>query len=148
MKALSKNYLRTQVETATAPQLLIMLFDGAVRFAEKGKVDLEAQSYEASYEALVRAQRIVVELTGALDREVLSDDLHANLSGLYGFIYRRLVEGNVNRSVEPVEEALKILRHVRETWLLAIEKMDPALRKDLAAKASGATEHRALSVHG
>jgi flagellin-specific chaperone FliS len=79
---------------------------------------------------------------------VLTEELHANLSGLYGFIYRRLVEGNVKRSIEPVGEALKILRHLRETWLQAVEKMDPAMRKDLAARASSATEHHALSVHG
>lgn len=148
MNPLSRNYLKTQVETASKPQLLIMLFDGAIRFTDRARVEIEARQFESSFNLLVRAQRIMVELMSALDAKQVPPDLHRNLTSLYAFVYRRLVAANIERSVAPCDEALQILRHLRETWLLAIEKMDPEVRKQSVSGTVATGEPRSLSVRG
>lgn len=118
----SKEYLRNAVMTASPEQLQLMLLDGAIRFATRGIEAIRARDIEAMFNALDRAQRIVLELTNGLRREV-NPELVDQMSALYAFIFRRLVEGNLHRDVQAVEDALRILRHQRETWALLIEKL-------------------------
>ena len=111
----AQEYLEVQVRTASPDQLLLMLLDGAVRFAEGGLEGLTRGDREAKSRLLLKAQAIVLELVGSLSPSV-GEKLYGNLTGLYKFIYTRLVEANLRDDPSAVEEALKILRDVRETW--------------------------------
>lgn len=148
MKNLSKNYIRTQIETASKPQLLIMLFDGAIRFVEQARAALVANSLDESHNVLVRSQRIVLELVAALDRSRIEPDLYRNLTSLYMFVYRRLVSANMERRADHAEEALSLLRHLRETWTMAIEKMDPETKREISLRSTTIAEPQSLSVRG
>jgi flagellar protein FliS len=116
------NYLRTKVFTATPEQLQLMLYDGAIRFAEQGKVALVQKNYEASYNALSRAQKIITELQCGLKHD-LAPELCGKLSALYNFVFRKLLEANVQHLVESVDEALSILRYQRETWVMLLDQL-------------------------
>jgi len=118
----AQNYLRTKVFTATPEQLQLMLYDGAIRFAEQAKVALEKKDYENSYNGLSRAQKIITELASSLKREV-APELCDKLAGLYNFIYRKLLEANIEHKIESVDEALRILRYQRETWVMLLDKL-------------------------
>lgn len=118
----SYEYLRNSVLTASPEQLQLMLLDGAVRFALRGREAVERKDYEASFNALERAQRIVIELINGMNREV-NPPLVEQMIALYNFIFRRLVDGNLDRDVKAIDDALRILRHQRETWALLIEKI-------------------------
>ncbi|HSU69797.1 MAG TPA: flagellar export chaperone FliS [Tepidisphaeraceae bacterium] len=118
----AQNYLRTRVLTATPEQLQLMLYDGAIRFAEQARPALEARNWEVSHVALTRAQKIMTELTSSLRHDVAAD-MCGRLAGLYNFVYRKLVEANVNHQVEPLDDALRILRYQRETWALLMEQL-------------------------
>lgn len=115
-------YLKTQVLTARPEQLTLMLLDGAIRFAQKGRQCLLEKNYEGSFEALSRAEQIVMELLNGLRPEA-APDLCRRQAGLYMFVYRQLVEANMTRTTEPLDGALKILDTLRETWLLLLEKL-------------------------
>lgn len=119
----SYKYLNTQVQTASKEQLLILLFDGAIRFCENARRNIDEKDYELSYVELVRSQRIVMELLSAMDRHAMDPEVYKNLCGLYTFVYRELVEANMARESDHIDSALKILRHLRETWELAIVQM-------------------------
>src|SRR5258708_15013650 len=121
-KAAQQQYLRTKVLTATAEQLQLLLFDGAIRFSEQARVALQQKDYEQSFLALTKAQAIVNQLLCALKPDVLPD-LCDKLKGLYVFAYRKLVDANFNHKVESVDEALKILKYQRETWTMLMEKI-------------------------
>jgi flagellar protein FliS len=121
----AKHYLEMQITTASKEQLLLMLFDGAIRFSEQAKEKIAARDIEGSHKLLIRAQRIMIELLSALDRSV-GDELYGNLSGLYNFIYFRLVRANVRRDAALIDEALKILRSLRETWGEAVARAQQA----------------------
>jgi flagellar secretion chaperone FliS len=119
------NYLRTKVMTATPEQLQLMLYDGAIRFAEQGKAALQQKNYEASYNALSRAQKIITELQCGLRRD-LAPELCGKLASLYNFVFKKLVEANIAHNVEALDEALNILRYQRETWALLLDQLGKA----------------------
>ncbi|MBI5360800.1 MAG: flagellar export chaperone FliS [Planctomycetes bacterium] len=116
-------YLEMQIKTAGKEQLLLMLFDGAIKFAEQAKMKITAKEIEASHNLLIKAQRIIMELIVALDKKAIDAATYKNLTGLYTFVYLRLVEANIKRKPELVDEAIKILNNLRITWTEAIMKM-------------------------
>ena len=115
-------YLKTQVMTASPEMLHLMLWDGAIRFAEQGKEAILKKDIEGSYKSLVRAQKIVMEMCGGL-RHSVDPELCQKLSALYNFMYRRLVDANVQKDPKMVDDALEIMRHQRETWVMLMEKL-------------------------
>lgn len=119
----TQEYLKTKVMTASPEMLTLMLWDGAIRFAEQGKDAILKKDIEGSYKSLVRSQRIITELTTNLKHEV-DPDLCGKLAALYNFIYRRLVDANLNKNPELVDDALEIMRHQRETWVMLMEKLN------------------------
>lgn len=121
----SQAYLKNAVMTAGPEQLQMMLYDGAIRFTLRGREAIERKDIEGTFNAFERAQRIVIQLTAGLNREV-NPELVDQMSALYNFIYRRLVDANVNRDVQAADDALRILRHQRETWSLLIDKLTKA----------------------
>lgn len=146
----SHEYLKGTVMTAGPEQLHLMLLDGAIRFTNRGIDAIRAKDIEGSYNSFERAQRIVLELNSGLRREV-SPTLVDQMAGLYNFIYRRLIDANMNRDITAAEEALKILRHQRETWALLIEKITKELGGSGPAGASDPSEDQsndAFSVEG
>jgi flagellar secretion chaperone FliS len=118
----SQEYLKTTVMTASREMLTLMLWDGAIRFAEQGKEAILRKDIEGSYKAFVRAQKIITELTSSLRHEI-NPDLTGKLAALYNFIYRRLVEANTSKNAKLVDDALEIMRHQRETWVMLMDKI-------------------------
>ncbi|MBV8780176.1 MAG: flagellar export chaperone FliS [Phycisphaerae bacterium] len=120
--AAQQQYLKAKVFTATPEQLQLMLYDGAIRFAEKGRLALEKSNFEESYTSLSRAQKIIVELSGSL-RHSIAPELCGKLASLYNYVYRKLVQGSAERNVAAVDEGLVILRHQRETWMMLLDQL-------------------------
>jgi flagellar protein FliS len=118
----AQKYLKTKVMTATAEQLQMMLFDGAVRSCEQARIALEKKDYERSFQSLSKAQAIVNQLICGLKVEV-APDLCKKLKGLYSFAYRRLVDANLHHRIESLDEALNILKFQRETWAMLMEQL-------------------------
>jgi len=116
-------YLRESVLTATPEQLQLMLYDGAIRFATQGREAIAAKNYEQSFEKLTRAQNILVEMLNGLNYDV-NRDLCERVASVYNFIYRKLIDANVQRSVAEVDDALRVLRVERETWQILVDKVN------------------------
>jgi flagellar protein FliS len=116
------SYLKAKVLTATPEQLQLLLYDGAIRFAEQGKGALEKKDFQASHHALSRAQMIINELISSLRRDVYPE-LCGKLAALYTYAHRNLVKANTRHEIEAVDEALKVLRFQRETWAMLLAKV-------------------------
>jgi flagellar protein FliS len=125
-------YLRDAVLTATPEQLQLLLYDGAIRFATQAREAIENKDIEGSYNLLVRAEAIVLEMQKGLNHDV-APSLTEQMSRLYSYIYRRLVEANINKDLQALDDALRILTYQRETWGLLIDR----LRQEQAASADG-----------
>ncbi len=118
----TNEYLKTKVMTASPEQLTMMLYDGVVRFSEQAREALINKDFETSYNLIVKAQNIVSEFLSTL-KDDYSPEISSQMRGLYLFCYQRLVESNLKRDVEKLDDAIKILRHMRETWSLLLEKI-------------------------
>ena len=108
--------------TATPEQLHLMLYDGAIRYAMQAKDALEAKDYETSHEKLTRAQNIIVEMQSGLRYDV-NPDLCGRVASIYNFLYRKLLDANVQRDQTAIDDAVKVLRVERETWQILVEKV-------------------------
>jgi len=138
-------YLRTKILTANPEELRLMLYDGAIKFARQGRTAMEAGKIEAGYEALMRAQKIVLELSSSLNHQV-EPKLCEKLSALYTYIYRLLVDANVDREPGKIDEALKLLDYERQTWVMLMEKTGKLGKEADAAGLAGA-QQTAMSTY-
>jgi flagellar protein FliS len=122
MPETTNTYLRDAVMTATPEQLQLMLFDGAIRFATQGRDAIQSAQVEKGYDLLTRAQRIVLEMHNGMRPEV-DPQLCAQVGALHMFVYRKLVEANINKDLDALDDALRILRHQRETWVMLVDQL-------------------------
>lgn len=115
-------YLRNKVFTANPAELRLMLFDGAIKFCRQAEDAIARSHWEGMYTALVRAQSILMELNTSLKHEE-SPELCSRLGALYIYMYRRLVDANLEREIEPVREVLRLLDYERQTWLMLMSRL-------------------------
>lgn len=130
----SAEYLKNAVLTATPEQLHLMLYDGAIRFAERGLDAMRRGDLEGMFNALERAQMIMIELGNGIRRDV-NPALADRMTGLYNFVYRRLVDANLQRDPVAIDDVLRVLRYQRETWVLLIDKLQKETHAHTAAAA-------------
>lgn len=107
-------YRQTQVSTASQGELLIMLFDGAIRFARQAREHLVQNELEQANFKLIRSQDIVNELSFALDLGM--GEVAQNLERLYDYIYQLLVQANIKKDPGKIDSALQLLGELRDTW--------------------------------
>lgn len=115
-------YKKTQVATASQGDLLLMLFDGAIRFANQGRQCIVEQDMEQANVKLLRAQDILTELMISLDLD--QGEIAENLYQLYNFIYELLVEANIKKDVDLIDQAVRFLTELRETWRQVVAQVD------------------------
>lgn len=115
----AQQYRTAQVATADPARLVLMMYDGALRFAGQGRQAIEDGDVEKANAHLGRAQDIVTELTAVLNPE--AGAIAENLQQMYDFIGSRLVEANVKKDVAPLAEAVGLLEELRETWRQLVE---------------------------
>lgn len=115
-------YLKTSVMTADPAELRMLLIEGAIKYAEQGKVGLEAGNYEQAYLGISQCQSIIMELINSLVPEQ-NPVLCQRLSGLYTFLYTRLMLASSEKDITKVDEVLELLRFERETWQMLIDKL-------------------------
>ena len=113
-------YRRTQVETASPGQLVLLMYEGCIRFASRGRLAIEAQDFEAARKNLLRAQDILAELMSGLNLEV--GEIAANLLRLYEYMYQRLVTANVKRDGAAALEVEELLRSLLPAWEEAVKR--------------------------
>ena len=115
-------YLRTQVETASKEQLVVMLFDGIVRFTEQARKAIQDNKIEESHHALMRAQAIVMELICTVDKDK-GGDIAKNLMGLHAYAFNCLIVCNMKKDLSKIDEVQKIYRQLREGWVGAMDTL-------------------------
>ena len=120
----ARAYQRTRVETARPAQLILMLYDGAIRFLSVAHDSFGTREIEARHTNIVKAQRILSELLAWIDRDG-NPSLADNLVGLYVYMYNRLIDANVEDTAGPVEEVIGMLRELRSAWA-EVDQMQPA----------------------
>jgi flagellar protein FliS len=128
-----QQYRATKVETAGSVDLVVMLYQGAVKFIRLAIDALEQDDMKAAHTNLVRAQDIIVELLGSLNREA-GGQIATQLAGVYDYCFRRLIHANVKKDAVPAQEVLGIFRDLGKAWQqIALQQRQALARGDVSA---------------
>lgn len=119
-----KQYQQNSVFTATPEELVLMLYDGGIKFMNIAKYNIANNQTERAHSALVRAQDIVLELSSSLNMEYQISD---GFKALYEFILDSLISANVNKDPKPIEDALGIMTEMRDAWKTVIRDVKKAV---------------------
>lgn len=106
-------YLRSKVMTATPAELTLMLYEGAIKFVNKAIMSIEKDDVMGAHNNLMKTQRIIEELRASLDHKY---PVAKEFDTVYEYILRRLVEANIKKDKDILEEVLERLRTMRDTW--------------------------------
>jgi flagellar protein FliS len=120
MNAYLNSYQQNQVATASREQILIMLYDGAIRFTRQAIHAIETNNTQGRITGVQKAMAIVAEFRNTLDHQI-GGQIAADLDALYEFMIHSLLKGNVNNDIEPLKVVEGLLSDLRETWVQAIE---------------------------
>ena len=114
-------YKKTQVSTASQGELVVMMFDGAIKFSNQAKEMINQSKIAEAHEKLIRAQDIVSELSAALNMD--TGEIAKNLYQLYDYINNLLVQANIKKDVEILDQAVQLLTELRDTWRQVVAKV-------------------------
>ena len=109
-------YRRTQLFGMSQAELVVMLYQGAIRFLREAMELIAAERYDQSWQKFDRARRIVVHLCGTLNRD--AGELADKLASLYAFIIEQITVANAHRDVQVAENCIQILTTLKEGWAL------------------------------
>ncbi len=114
------DYTEQMVLTASPAKLIELLLDKAINVLEESKKLIDEKDYTGANEKIVRAQDIVMELNLALDTEK-GGDIAKNLRALYNYMYRTLVEANIKKDKNMIDDVKVLLSDLLSTWREAMK---------------------------
>ena len=114
-------YMQSQVMTAPKEKLVIMMYDGILRFARGAKEACLRNDIEEANRSLIKAQSIVGELMGSLNFE--AGEIAKSLFLLYDYMHRRLIEANVKKDPEIIEEVCGMAAELKEAWQQSLKAL-------------------------
>lgn len=110
-------YLELKIMNAKPEELTLMLYDGLVKFISQTKNFNDQNLYERSNATNIRAQEILQELRSSLNLEI---EISNSLESLYLFMIDHLVDANIHKSNETLDEVLEMAKDLRDTWKTAM----------------------------
>ena len=111
-------YKQQQILTATPEQLILMLYNGCIKFMNDAEKYIEEKDIEKAHQACIKAQDIIFELVSNLNMDYpISEELFL----LYEYVGHKIVMANMKKEVQPLEEAKVVLSNVREGWVEAMK---------------------------
>jgi flagellar protein FliS len=108
-------YRQSAVNTASPVELIVMLYDGALRALDAALLAMEQRDLQKQHDNLIRAQRIISELQMSLNMEH-GGEIAVNLLALYSYVNNQLVDANINDDPKPIHEVAKLLAELRDSW--------------------------------
>ncbi len=123
MKAF-KAYQQTSVTTAKPDKVLLMLYEGCIKFIRVAKLKINERKIADKGKSISKALAIVSELINTLDHEV-GGQLARDLEALYMFMMDKLIEANLNNKIEDLEVVEKLMVTLYEAWTDVVNNPRP-----------------------
>lgn len=147
MQKAAHAYLQTQVTTTSQGDVVVLLYDGAIKFLNQAKERLEANDMAGKGINISKAMDVISELDGSLNLEK-GGELARNLHGLYNFCQNHLVKANINKSTAMVDDVIKVLAGLRSAYaeILTMPEAQAAAREaadNLGSKAISVVKSQA-----
>lgn len=109
-----QTYLNNAVSTKSQGQLIIMLYEGAIKFIEQAQNAIEIGHIEEANKNLIKAQNILNELMVTLNFD--AEEISNQLMSLYQFLYEQLIQANIKKDSGLLSSVKEILKDLSETW--------------------------------
>jgi flagellar secretion chaperone FliS len=108
-------YKEHAVGTQSKGRLIVMLYDGAIRFMNLAIKEIEAGNYAAKGQHIAKAQDVINELNAVLDMNA-GGEIATNLRQLYCFMIRRLSEANIKKDPRLVQDVIDLMEELSQGW--------------------------------
>ena len=108
-------YQDTAVTTQSRGRLVVLLYEGAIKFMKLAVKEMEANNYEAKGRYINKAQDIINELNAVLDMDA-GGTIASNLRKLYLFMNKRLREANIRRDPQMIREVIELMEELNQSW--------------------------------
>ena len=138
MRTELRQYANHSAQTATPGQLVVMLYDGFLRFAAQARAAIERGDAGEVGTRLTRAQAIVTELRVTLD--MTQGPIAENLASIYAYVGERLTAARLSQDAAEIDEAVRHMSELRAAWVQiagtarpAAERRGPVVGVDLAS---------------
>jgi flagellar secretion chaperone FliS len=115
-------YKQTSVLSASREQILLMLYEAAIKFTKLAIQATEQKKIADRGQNILRAFDIILELNATLDHNV-GGELPKQLEALYVFMMDQYTKANIKADVEPLKSNLKVLENLHDGWKQAIDQM-------------------------
>ena len=112
-------YNNSKIMTASPAELTLMLYEGAIKFCNIAIVAVEHKDIEKAHNNIQKTERIVDYFRQTLD---MSYPVAEDFERVYSYLGRRLVEANIKKDKEILEEVNMHLRSMRDTWKEVMKK--------------------------
>lgn len=106
-------YKENNIKTASPENLTLLLYNGAIKFIYQGKKFIEEKDIENAHNTILRAQAIIQELNITLNMDY---EISHNLRSLYTYMLDRLVDANIGKNTEILDEVAEMVSDLRDTW--------------------------------
>lgn len=111
-------YNNSKVLTASPAELTLMLYDGAIKFTNIAIMAIEKKDIEKAHNNIVKVEKIINEFRATLDSKY---EVSKDFDRVYVYMLQRLLEGNIKKDPEILEEVNTHLRSMRDTWKQVME---------------------------
>jgi flagellar secretion chaperone FliS len=108
-------YKKTQITTANQGKLIVMLYDGAIKFLNIAIENMDPRTYDVANNNIIKAQDIITELLLSLNMKE-GGEISQNLFNLYLYFKKALLDANIKKDAEMVRSVLKLLKDLRDAW--------------------------------
>lgn len=115
MKTQATAYRAVSVNTADPGKLVLLLYEGAIRYLGIAIEKIDKGQMEESHNFLVRGKSIIAELMASLNMQK-GNEIATSLQALYGYMYDRLIDANLRKDREIVQEVLSLLKTLFDGW--------------------------------
>lgn len=106
-------YANSKIATASPAELTLMLYEGAIKFCNIAITAIDEKDIPKANTNIIKAERIIEEFRATLDFKY---PVAKDFDEVYKYVYARLVEANITKDKEILEECLTHLRTMRDTW--------------------------------
>lgn len=151
MNAYMNQYQQNQIMTASKEQILIMLYDGAIKFCRQATAANNAGNATEKLGRIAKVFAIVTEFSNSLNHEI-GPEIAADLDALYQFMLRELNLARTDTSGEHLENVEKLLVDLRLTWGEAVEinkkELSALVQQHKGSVANVSVQHQAYNFSG
>lgn len=112
-------YNNSRILTAAPAELTLMLYEGAIKFGNQAIMAIENKDVEKAHYNIVKVQKIIDEFRATLDRKY---SVAEDFDRVYTYLLKRLLEANMSKDKEIMEEVVEHLRSMRDNWKEVMKK--------------------------